>query len=330
MQQEFKSLNRSRKGDYKKNEQAESFLEEFNQYLLEKELNEYSAFPIHFPFLFVIGAPRSGTTLLSQLIANSFDISYINNLSARFFLAPLHGIRFSEAVLGKSRESDFRSNYARTTKLSDIHEYGYFWRHWLNKHTFDDISRAKEKENEIDWEGVLKVLSSLQHETQRPFVFKNIYGSYHMRKFTEMLGKVIFIYVERDELDSAVSILNARKKYNTDLNVWWSYQPLEYEKIKDLDYWSQIAGQIYFLRKFYLEEMERLPAKNQIRFTYREMCEDPLTVITKIKKVCQLHDGFNIRIINRPPQSFPFRKYEDSTREKQIFKERLEDFRRPV
>src|SRR6056297_2325285 len=126
MQEDFKNLNQYRKESYKKDEKQENFLEEFNKYLLKKEINEYKDFPVKYPFLFVIGAPRSGTTLLTQLIANSFDVSYINNLAARFFLAPLYGIKFSKTVLGEAKQSDFQSNYARTGNLSDIHEFGYF------------------------------------------------------------------------------------------------------------------------------------------------------------------------------------------------------------
>lgn len=327
MKEDFKDLNKYRKGSYKKDQKQENFLEEFNKHLLKKEQDEYQDYPVKYPFLFVIGAPRSGTTLLTQLIANTFDISFFNNLSARFFLAPLQGLKFSQAVLGDARKSDFRSDYARTNSLNEIHEFGYFWRYLLNKHTFDDITLAKEKESEIDWKNVKKVLSTLQHETDRPFIFKNIYGSYHMQKFVEIMQKVLFIYIERDELDTAVSILNARKKYNTDLNVWWSYQPLEYESIKDQDYWTQIAGQIYYLQRFYKREMERLPARNHLSVTYKEMCMNPGAVIEKIQEKCKLHEKFDLPVVNQPPEQFPYRQYNDSTEEKNIFKAKLDDLR---
>jgi len=324
MQKHFTNLNKYRKGSYKKNEKQENFLEDFNQYLFKKEINEYVDYPVKHPFLFVIGAPRSGTTLLTQLIANSFDISYINNLIARFYLAPLHGIRFSNTVLGDVRGSNFISDYARTNRLNEIHEFGYFWRYWLNKNTFDDITYSKEKENEIDWKGMKKVLTSLQHETNRPFVFKNIYGSYHMQKFIEILKNVVFIYIERDRLDTAVSILNARNKYNTDLNVWWSYQPLEYEQIKNSDYWTQISGQIYYLQKFYLKEMSQLPEKNYLKVSYKQMCENPHSVIEKIKNKCRMHDDYEIPILNEPPEKFTYRTYKDSVKERKIFNEKFE------
>lgn len=327
MDSEFKKLNRFRKGAYKKDESQEKFLEEFNNYLLKKELDEYRTYPINHPFLFVIGPPRSGTTLLSQLIANTFDISYINNLAARFFLAPLHGIRFSESVIGSNKSSDFSSNYARTSNLSDIHEFGYFWRYWLNKHTFDDITFAKSRENEIEWFKVRDILSTLQFETNKPFVFKNIYGSYHMKKFAEILDKVIFIYIERDDLDTAVSILNARKKYNSDLNVWWSYQPPEYNELKNENYQTQIAGQVHFLKKYYTREMEDLDDKNKLRITYNELCKAPELIIKKIINTCEKNWNYQFNMMNTPPAEFPFRTYENSADEKQTFAKIFSNFK---
>jgi len=321
MAQKFEKLNEFRKGLYKKDESQEKFLEDFNKYLLKKELNEYRSYSINHPFIFIIGAPRSGTTLLSQLISNTFDISYINNVAARFFLAPLHGIRFSKSLIGESKNSDFNSNYARTNNLSDIHEFGYFWRYWLKKNSFDDITYAKSKENEIEWLKVRDILSTIQFETNKPFVFKNIYGSYHMKKFTEILDKVIFVYIERDNLDTAVSILNARKKYNKDLNVWWSYQPLEYNKLKDKDYWTQIAGQVYYLKKYYLKELEELEEKNKFHVTYQQLCESPKSVIDGIMNISEKNWNYKFNKINTPPAKFPFRKYEDSETEKHKFAE---------
>lgn len=319
------SFNQYRKAHYKKDEKQENFLDDFNNYLLNKEQYEYEDFPLKYPFIFVIGAPRSGTTLLTQLIANTFDISYINNLAARFFLSPLHGIRFSKSVLGDNRNSAFQSDYARTYNLSDIHEFGYFWKYWLEKHTVEDIVQSKSNEEQINWTMVKNILATLQKETNRPFIFKNIYGSYHMEKLISLLKKVIWVYIERDQLDTAVSILNARKKYNTDLNVWWSYYPLEYNKIKDLDYWSQIAGQIHYLQKFYKNEFEKLPRENYLKVTYKEMCTSPYSIIDKIKSKCAAH-GFEIPLANQIPENFPYKTYNDADEQKRIFRDRFERF----
>ena len=60
------------------------FLEQLNQYLISFDLYRQRGYDIVQPFVFVVGAPRSGTTLLTQVIAHCFDAGYICNLTARF------------------------------------------------------------------------------------------------------------------------------------------------------------------------------------------------------------------------------------------------------
>lgn len=328
MSDDLEYLNKFRSGRFRKKEQEEAFLDEFNRYLFEKERKEYHDYPVTHPFIFVLGPPRSGTTLISQLIANTFDIGFINNLAARFYLAPLHGIRFSKAVLGDKSETDYKSVYAQTSDLSDIHEFGYFWRHWLKKQTLSDITHASEREGQIDWEGLKKCLTSIQQELQKGLVFKNIFGSYHMKRLRSLLDEVLFVYIERDELDTACSILEARKKYyGDDLEKWWSYAPPEVLELKEMDYWHQIAGQIVYLKRFYFNEFEKLPANSVIKVHYESLCRDPASVIRDIQQRAETLYSYSFNIIKTPPKTFDIRTYNDRNETKEIFKKLIDRFR---
>ena len=324
MEKELKDLYVKRQGEYVKRPEDENFLQELNQTLREKEQEWYRDYPIEHPFLFVYGLPRSGTTLITQLIAHSLDVGFINNLMARFYLAPLHGIRFSRALFGDQKATRFTSDYARTGELTDIHEFGYFWRYWLKKETFTGVTRAAQVEKEIDWQGLKKTLANMQHEFGKPMVFKNIFGSYHQVRLNEVLGKVLYIYIKRDILDSAISILEARKKYYSDLNTWWSYMPIEYEQIKDLDYWQQIAGQVYFLRRYYDRKSRELP--NVLTVDYRQMAEHPSSVLDAINAKLQELFGVSIPRTGTPPERFPFRTYQDRTSERARFESLIKKF----
>jgi LPS sulfotransferase NodH len=322
----LKDLNKKRKDGYQKNNDLENFFLEMNKSLQSLEKTQYQNYDINHPFIFIIGLPRSGTTLMSQVLAHSLDTGYINNLISRFWLAPLHGIRLSNSVIGNSKKSDFYSDYARTFNITDIHEFGYFWRYWLKKETFDDVTFVKEREKNIEWDELLKVLSTMQHEFGKPMVFKNIFGSYHMVKFRELLQKVIYVHIERDQLDVAISILEARKKYYEDLNTWWSYQPIEYEKIKNLDYWHQIAGQIYYLKSFYQKQAKECGDKYVINVKYESLCTNPSQVINIISNRIKDLFSYNLEIINPISQPFPYRVYSDRKEEKEKFDKLINDF----
>lgn len=327
MAEDLKNLNKERTEEYRKSTEQENFLEDLNRTLHKKEIKEYQAYPIQHPFLFIIGLPRSGTTLFSQFLAHTFDIGFFNNIAARFYKAPLHGIRLSEILLNDKNKTDFRSNYAKTGHLSDIHEFGYFWRHWLKKESLNDIANYLNKENEIDWVNLKQCLSSIQNEFGKGLIAKNIFGSYHMPKLADLLGTSVFLLIERDELDVACSILDARKKYyGSKLDKWWSYAPPEVLDLISLDHQKQIAGQIYYLSKFYNSELKKLSNKHYLKISYQELCNQPEQIALKVQKHVIEHFDYKLEICSDIPSSFPFKTHQNRTEERNVFESLIKEF----
>ena len=322
----FDALYAQRQGTYVKAAGDEDFLEGLNAYLAPRERELYRDYEIEHPLIFVVGAPRSGTTLLSQLLAYCLDVGFIDNFAARFWLAPVHGIRLSKLIAGGPEPGAFESEYARTSRPTDIHEFGYFWRHWLSKHTFDDVVHAAEHENEIDWDGLRLTLANIQHELGRPLVAKNMLGAYHMPRLRRELGKVLFVCIERDPLDACVSILDARRKYYSDPAAWWSYVPVEYPLLKDLDPWEQVAGQVHYLGAYYDRELAAVGADATIRVSYQELCSDPAGVLRRVASTAAGTYSCEVSIREQPPAAFPFRTYADRDADKARFADLLARF----
>jgi LPS sulfotransferase NodH len=323
----FEELYAERTQAYAKDASGEAFLQALNEDLQPRELALYRDGEAEHPFVFVVGLPRSGTTLVSQLLAYCLDAGYVNNFAARFWLAPVHGLRLARLIAGEADGGSFESDYARTKSLRDIHEFGYFWRHWLNKRTFDDVVHAREREEEIDWPGLKQTLVNVQDELGKPFVAKNMLGAYHMPKLREVLDKVLYVYIERDELDVAVSILDARRKYYSDPSSWWSYVPLEYPLLKDRDYWEQIAGQVHYLTRFYERALAGVGEDAVVRVTYEALCRDPASVLEGVAARAASAYGYPVRIGQAPPESFPFREHGDRHGDKGRFERLLARFR---
>ena len=319
-------LNNKRAAGYQKDHREENFYLGMNRLLMAQETPRYRDLPIEHPFIFVFGPPRSGTTLTSQVLAYCLDVGYINNLMARFWLAPLHGIKISQGALGEADQTRFESDYARTVGVADIHEFGYFWGHWLEKQSMEEIVRSGEKENHLDWTGLKRVLANMQNAFGKSLSFKNIYGAYHLGKMAEVLEKVIYVFIERDELDTAVSIRKAREKYYGHLDTWWSYTPVEYPQLKNLDPRDQIAGQIYFLKRGYNRQIKEAGLNNVVRIRYRDLCENPQSFLEQVRQMSLELYGADIPVKNQPPQQFTFRSYLDSE-EKADFARRLAAFR---
>ena len=323
----FEDLYTERRGPYVKDPGAENFLEELNGYLRPRELELYRDVEIEHPLVFVVGLPRSGTTLLSQVLAYCLDAGYVDNVAARFWLAPVHGLRLSRVFSGDGDGVSFESDYARTKSPRDIHEFGYFWRHWLRKETFDDVVNAREREDEIDWAGLRRTLANVQHELGKPFVAKNMLGAYHLPKLREVLGAVLYAYVERDPLDVCVSILDARRKYYDDPRTWWSYVPVEYPLLKDRDEWEQVAGQVHYLARHFERAFAQVGEQRVVRVTYERLCRDPASVLATVQERAEQEYDYAVGARRPPPAEFPVRTHEDRADEKQRFEELLARFR---
>lgn len=327
MKDKLIEFNVHRKDEYKKSIEDENFLFGINRILMKNELEFYkNDLNEEFPLLFVFGLPRTGTTLLTQLVAQTFDIGYINNFIARFWLAPITGIKLSKIFFGNNSISNFNSDYGKTESIIDIHEFGYFWRYWLKKENISDIVKIKQRENEIDWDGLKRVLLNIIVEFGKGLCCKNIFGAYHIKKFIEFFDKVMFLYIERDPLDVAISILDARKKYYNDLNLWWSYVPIEYNMLKDQPVMEQIAGQIYYLNKFYENQFKLVNNKNILRISYKDLCNRPLDVLKKIKMSCFEICNYNLNTINESPQKIVYKTYKNRQITKDRFKTIFNDY----
>src|SRR5690606_19861811 len=95
------------------------------------------------PIVFIVGAPRSGTTLMLQWLANSREFAYPSNLLSRFYGAPFIGARIQQLLTNP--ELDFRgelldlhdqrpswkSEIGKTSGVLEPHEFSYFWRRFF-------------------------------------------------------------------------------------------------------------------------------------------------------------------------------------------------------
>lgn len=301
-----------------------------NEALRDLEAAKYVDCEDESPFLFVFGVPRSGTTLLGQMVGYCLDVGYINNLIARFWLAPVTGIQLSRIILGHANPTSFCSDYAVTGGLADLHDFGYFWRHWLKKNSLSDMLRFRQIEAEIHWVGLRRVLLNMQRAFGKGIFFKNLYGAYHVERLLQLLPKSLFIYIERDPLDVATSILDARRKYYDQADLWWSVCPPEYPKLKDLSCMEQIAGQIYYLRKLYERHMAAVDARNFVRVQYADLCHSPAEVLQEIIGACREFCDCDLRVTSEPPREFEHRQYVDREKERKEFRRIFREFGWPV
>ena len=274
-------------------------------------LEEFSSADTDYPTVFIFGLPRSGTTLSHQLIAQCLDLGYVNNLIARFWLAPQYGIVLSEIVLGPQKNAQFNSNLGQTSDPFGPHEFGYFWNNWLKIRDINDMIAFNNPSPEIDWPGLGRTVRGMQGMFDSGIVFKTNYAPVHIREYAKSFSMPLFIYVERDPVDIALSILAARIAVYGRPDLWWSVYPPNYYELVELPFHQQIAGQVYSLRETYEKQVRLIPSELVIRLDYKDLCTRPADIISNVQtRVLDVHD-FHLRRTLDHPEQFQFRTQSD-------------------
>jgi len=279
---------------------SDDFLNRLNNELgrLEKELEDETE--EKYLNIFVLGLPRSGTTLLSQVIFNNLDVKCTNNLMARFWKAPLVGAYLSKLVVGNEKSTTYQSTLGTTGSVSEPHEFSWFWHDLL---AVDDITRndPNEAAAKINWHRVRSILINLNAIFESAMVYKplELVGC-HLEQFNQLFKKALFIHIDREPLDVAYSLAQARLSRG-DLNTWWSSYPPEeeYNFLKDKPYNIQIAGQVIAMRKMYDENLPCLPAEKLLMTSYAELCAHPAVVLERIQAMAR-RLGCNVDIMQQP------------------------------
>ena len=286
---------------YKKNSTIETALYEMNSCLKENEFQKYVDLGERFPTVHIIGVPRSGSTLLTQLISNCIDVGYINNLIASFWDAPVYGIRLSQHLLCKHNETDYRSEFGRTNNITDPHEFGYFWFSILKYKTMEQ--KDKIHEETIDWGRLQLVLKNITYAFNKPTMFKNFLISWHIEKMYKTLPKTCYIWIRRSPLENALSLLNLREKYLGSRRIWASMKPNEYKWLSEMGTEEQVAGQVFYIEKNIKMQLKKIPNKNKLVVTYEELCENPNKILEAVRSIIE-RNGPKVSKINEPPDNF--------------------------
>lgn len=275
----------SREDSFKRNSDLEILLKEINQDLSlveEKQLEQNEDRPI----VFVVGALRSGTTLLMQWFANLDQFAYPTNMLSRFFEAPIIGSKiqlllsdekynFRNEILDFNKSVNFTSENGKTNGALSPNEFWYFWRRFL---PFKELDYVPDQElfEKVNIKLLKKQLYGISNVFSKPLVMKAMILNYNIEFLSKVFPKSIFIHTMRNPLENIESALSARKKQYGKIEEWYSFKIPEYEQLKDLNPYYQVAGQIHYTNKAIKNSLKIIEPHRRITLNYEEFCKSPI------------------------------------------------------
>ena len=278
---------------FQRNQALEELLAEINTLLApaEKQLVEKVTVPQH-PTIIVVGAPRSGTTLLMQWLASLGYFAYPTNLLSRFFGAPAVGAKiqllltdprynFNDEFFDFSTPVAFESNLGKTQGVLAPNEFWYFWRRFIPNEEPRPLSDEELKA--IDGEGLVAELAAIESVFEKPFAMKGLIMEFNIPSLFHILPKALFINIRRHPLYNIQSLLEAREKYYGTRQGWYSVKPAEYEMLKGLHPIEQVTGQVYYTNRAIQQGLDQIHPSNVISIRYEDFCAAPSDLFNLIR-----------------------------------------------
>jgi hypothetical protein len=265
-----------------------------------------------FPLILIAGPPRSGTSLVAQVLIKHLPVCFLNNLTAVFQRSPITAKRLFGKILRKN-QTNYHSYYGKTANFSGPNDALYIWDRWLGKdRTIVPVSLNEEQKT-----AMAQFFGALQEAFQKPFLNKNNSLDTCAKLVAESLDNSYFICITREPVYLAQSLLKARMEIHGDLNVPYGLQN-SVKSVKTgstLDPISDVCEQVLFHEQAIREQQRIIGDERFWIVSYEEFCENPTDLVKRVSEEI-LHQSLQsekIDLVLKPFQNANHVKIETET-----------------
>jgi hypothetical protein len=232
--------------------------------------------PPHKPLVFVCGAPRTGTTLVSQVLIKNLPVSYFNNLTAIFPRSPIVANRLFGRFIG--RHVNYRSYYSKTVHLSGPNDAFYIWNRWMA----EDESGMRCVLMEEQADDMVRFFGAYERAFGRPVLSKNNSLNTRAQAIANVFPNAHFICMNRDEAYLAQSLLKARQVIQGDVNSsLWVDNP-DKSAVQAGNYVEDVCDQVLFHQRKIAEQQRLIGPERFWIVRYEDFCADPAGLVERV------------------------------------------------
>lgn len=260
---------------------------------MEPEVVENKEFTFKFPLVFIVGCPRSGSTLLMQWMANSGYFAAPDNFLSRFYRSPYVGQLIKDMLFDPRYafrdeladllplSPDYHSSLGKTKGTLAVNEFYFFWRelfsipvHYPTLSEADSFNLSKARYE----------LDRLISYVQKPFLCKGLMFNQVLSRVAEWFPEAVFLHLRRESFFTAQSLLMARETFYQDRKQWYSFQIPEHEQLKSCSPFEQVAGQVTYTEAAVSRQLAAMPKHRYLTIQYEELVANPEAVWRHLKE----------------------------------------------
>jgi hypothetical protein len=227
------------------------------------------------PAVFIVGVPRSGTTIVYQHLVNKFHFSYFSNISKR--LSPF---AIPSAVLGRylfSYEPTQSSRFGITDgAMGPSDGWGIFHR-WFPR---NGLSAHGTVRGIHELKNIVRIYEKL---FDAPFINKNNANALRIRELAGLFPDAVFVHVHRSPMQTVFSLLDARRKQNIGADEWWGPTPPDLVHAQFKSEEARVVRQVAGLENTIRDSLKAVPESHRISVSYEDFCQDPSRLCERIE-----------------------------------------------
>ena len=231
--------------------------------------------------IFVLGAPRTGSTVLYQALSARLGLPYISNFTNDHFArTPIIGLVVQKAC---PVEISFTSQYGKTIGRFQPSEGSGVMAHWFGGGHPSALVSNKVREGKLSH--FVSTLAAAEALFGRPLVIKNAWNCFRVRFLAEAIPSSCFVWIRRKVAAAAKSDLAARYVTKGSPNTWNSATPANVDALRQLPPAGQVVENQYEFDNAIGSGLKGYAANRWMEVRYEEFCCDPEGVLDHIGRV---------------------------------------------
>ncbi len=219
------------------------------------------------PPLFIVGAPRCGTTIVSLHLINTFRFSYFPNASKHNPRCPL--LAACWARLREQYEPTTESQYGIVEGPMAPSDGWDIFHRWFPRYDHSEPVNT-ESLNELR-----RMVFFLERLMGGAFVNKNNNNSTRISELSRLFPQSLFVHVRRDPADAIASLIKARERHNVPADGWWSVAPPQCYDSAPPGTIERAVRQVYEVDSHIRGALDDLPGRRSFVVWYEDFCSEP-------------------------------------------------------
>lgn len=226
------------------------------------------------PQILIVGSPRSGSTLLSQILASTLCVSYFPNVSALFPSAPIWSTRkwMRDFDVVPRAVNNF---YGQTVGLRGINDGFHIWNRWLGSHRY----HVDDRPGELECLDMRAFFGTWSATFSKPLLNKNNRNVDAMEVLAGALPRSYFVIVERDLVMIVQSLLRARTFIQGSESAGWG---LFADEASQGDPIESACRQVTRIQTRIDQQLFRIPPDRCLKVQYEHFSQAPATAIDQV------------------------------------------------